>query len=64
MVMLDTLTSSGSIILTNERLFRGRTRRTRDDGDFTEQEIGLNLERGDWSWKDKGAIKIYIYRRV
>lgn len=56
------MTEEGSVIVSNRRLFMGRTRRTTQGDKFDEEEVTITVDDGDLSWT-KQDQKLYVYYR-
>ena len=52
----------GSVIVSNRRLFMGRTRRTTQGDKFEEEEVTITVDDGDLSWTRQDQ-KLYVYYR-
>ena len=56
----------GSLIISTEKLFQGKTRRSVQDGClFVETRVAITLQEWDLSWKPPGGcLEIFVYTRV
>lgn len=63
-VLSEIVKVEGGFIITNKRMFLGRTRQAVcGHGLFKEEVKKIELENGDLSWSDVGSMKLFIYWR-